>query len=303
MQRAASGLAYAVARLPRQRLRRAGSCCWSAPATTAATRCTPARRSPAAARGVDARAARRGQGARRGLAALRAAGGRVVADVAGAHLPDVAVDGIVGIGGSGRPASRRRRASSTHLRGVPFVAVDAPSGVDVDTGRSTARTSRPRSPSPSAPTRSRTSSTPPPRRAARSTSSTSASTCRPPRSSRSRPTTSRALLPRPRRGATSTPAAWSASAPARRSTAAPACSASSRRPPAGARPAMVRLDDRGAAVADLVQAAHPEVVVGAGRVQAWVVGSGGGARRGDQLARGPRGRGAARGGRRRARRR
>ena len=33
---------------------------------------------------------------------------------------------------------------------------------------------------------------------------------------------------------------------------------------------------RGSGVADLVQAAHPEVVVGAGRVQAWVVGSGGG---------------------------
>jgi hydroxyethylthiazole kinase-like uncharacterized protein yjeF len=36
-------------------------------------------------------------------------------------------------------------------------------------------------------------------------------------------------------------------------------------------------------VADLVQAAHPEVVVGAGRVQAWVVGSGGGEAAGDQL--------------------
>jgi hydroxyethylthiazole kinase-like uncharacterized protein yjeF len=32
-----------------------------------------------------------------------------------------------------------------------------------------------------------------------------------------------------------------------------------------------------------VQAAHPEVIVGAGRVQAWVVGSGGGDSAGDQL--------------------
>jgi hydroxyethylthiazole kinase-like uncharacterized protein yjeF len=34
--------------------------------------------------------------------------------------------------------------------------------------------------------------------------------------------------------------------------------------------------EEGAGVVDLVQAAHPEVVVGEGRVQAWVVGSGGG---------------------------
>lgn len=38
------------------------------------------------------------------------------------------------------------------------------------------------------------------------------------------------------------------------------------------------------AVADLVRAAHPETIAGAGRVQAWVVGSGGGDGAGDQLA-------------------
>jgi hydroxyethylthiazole kinase-like uncharacterized protein yjeF len=47
---------------------------------------------------------------------------------------DVAVDGIVGIGGSAglRPDAARLVGS---LSGVPFVAVDTPSGVDVDTGR------------------------------------------------------------------------------------------------------------------------------------------------------------------------
>ena len=71
-----------------------------------------------------------------GLAALRAAGGRVVADDAAAVAtrPEVVVDGIVGIGGRGglRPDAA---AAVEALREVPFVAVDVPSGVDVDTGR------------------------------------------------------------------------------------------------------------------------------------------------------------------------
>ena len=74
-----------------------------------------------------------------GLAALRAAGGRVVpADGVqeprpGAR-PDVVVDGIVGIGGKPglRPAAQQALA---RLEGVPVVAVDVPSGVDVDTGQ------------------------------------------------------------------------------------------------------------------------------------------------------------------------
>ncbi len=71
-----------------------------------------------------------------GLEALRAAGGRVVADDAAAVAarPDVVVDGIVGIGGRGglRPDAA---ATVEALRDVPVVAVDVPSGVDVDTGR------------------------------------------------------------------------------------------------------------------------------------------------------------------------
>ena len=73
----------------------------------------------------------------RGLAALRRAGGRTVtarAAVAGAR-PDVAVDGVVGLGGSGalREPAAGLVAALTGA-GVPWVAVDLPSGVDADTG-------------------------------------------------------------------------------------------------------------------------------------------------------------------------
>src|SRR5688500_3516753 len=67
-----------------------------------------------------------------GLAALGRAGGRVVDAPRGPY--DAAVDGIVGIGGSGplRPDAADLVAA---LGDVPFVAVDVPSGVDVDSGR------------------------------------------------------------------------------------------------------------------------------------------------------------------------
>ena len=69
-----------------------------------------------------------------GLAALRAAGGRVVGSAAQAGSPDVVVDGIVGIGG--RPPLREHAAAAlAAFDGVPVVAVDVPSGIDVDTGR------------------------------------------------------------------------------------------------------------------------------------------------------------------------
>ena len=68
-----------------------------------------------------------------GLAAFRAAGGRVVGSVSEAAPPDVVVDGIVGIGG--RPGLRDEAAAAVSaLDRVPVVAVDVPSGVDVDTG-------------------------------------------------------------------------------------------------------------------------------------------------------------------------
>lgn len=71
-----------------------------------------------------------------GLAAMRAAGGRLVEAVsAGSPGPayDVAIDGLVGIGG--RPGLRPDAAwVLAAIPGVPVVAVDVPSGVDVDTG-------------------------------------------------------------------------------------------------------------------------------------------------------------------------
>ncbi|NPD05331.1 NAD(P)H-hydrate dehydratase [Nocardioides sp. zg-1308] len=72
---------------------------------------------------------------REGLAALRAAGGRATRDLGEVDAsPDVVVDGIVGIGG--RPGLRPEAvAALEHVAGTPVVAVDVPSGVDVDTGR------------------------------------------------------------------------------------------------------------------------------------------------------------------------
>ncbi len=67
-----------------------------------------------------------------GLAALRAAGGRTVSRVEPA---DLALDGIVGIGGAPglRPQAAEVVDELQRLR-VPVVAVDVPSGIDVDGG-------------------------------------------------------------------------------------------------------------------------------------------------------------------------
>lgn len=73
-----------------------------------------------------------------GVAALRAAGGRVVRLTGGPSpswggRPDVVVDGIVGIGGRGGLRDEAVKALEA-VRGVPVVAVDTPSGVEVDSG-------------------------------------------------------------------------------------------------------------------------------------------------------------------------
>ncbi|MGC4938004.1 NAD(P)H-hydrate dehydratase [Kribbella sp. DT2] len=73
-----------------------------------------------------------------GLQALRVAGGRVGAAEEIARA-DVVVDGIVGIGG--RPGLKPEALAAVRLAeqyGVPVVAVDMPSGVDVDTGETPA---------------------------------------------------------------------------------------------------------------------------------------------------------------------
>lgn len=69
-----------------------------------------------------------------GLAALRAAGGLTAREVRDLHpRPDVVIDAIVGIGG--RPGLRPAAVEALEsFAGVPVVAVDVPSGVDVDTG-------------------------------------------------------------------------------------------------------------------------------------------------------------------------
>ena len=74
-----------------------------------------------------------------GLAALRAAGGYSVRELPAAA--DLVLDGIVGIGADGglRPAAAELVAGLRELRGrtgvrAPVVAVDVPSGVAVDTG-------------------------------------------------------------------------------------------------------------------------------------------------------------------------
>ena len=70
-----------------------------------------------------------------GLAALRAAGGRVSRPrPLSAGSVDVVVDGVLGIGGRpGLPAEVAEAVIPIH-RSIPFVAVDVPSGLDCDTG-------------------------------------------------------------------------------------------------------------------------------------------------------------------------
>jgi hydroxyethylthiazole kinase-like uncharacterized protein yjeF len=70
-----------------------------------------------------------------GLAALRHAGGRVLdAAQRPGTRPELVVDGIVGIGG--RPGLRPDAvAALAEVAGVPIVAVDVPSGISVDDGR------------------------------------------------------------------------------------------------------------------------------------------------------------------------
>ncbi len=69
----------------------------------------------------------------KGLAAFRKAGGRIVDSVD--VTTDLVIDGVVGISGSGplRPDAAEIFAA-VDAQGIPVVAVDIPSGVDVATG-------------------------------------------------------------------------------------------------------------------------------------------------------------------------
>jgi ADP-dependent NAD(P)H-hydrate dehydratase / NAD(P)H-hydrate epimerase len=73
-----------------------------------------------------------------GLAALRRAGG-VVVDIVPADT-ELVLDGIVGIGGKpGLRSAALPHVDTVERLGVPVVAVDVPSGIDVDTGETPER--------------------------------------------------------------------------------------------------------------------------------------------------------------------
>jgi hydroxyethylthiazole kinase-like uncharacterized protein yjeF len=205
-----------------------------------------------------------------GLAAFRAAGGRVVGTVAEAHRPDLVVDGIVGIGGTGplRPAAA---AAVEALAGVPFVAVDVPSGVDVDTGR----VSGPHvqaAVTVTFGTHKVAHLVDPASRASGAVTLVDIGLDLPTASVTALQAADvAALLPRPDPGAHkyTRGVVGVRAGSARYPGAGVLCVAGASTGLVG----MVRYDG---GAADLVHAAHPEVVVGAGQVQAWVVGSGGG---------------------------
>ena len=69
----------------------------------------------------------------KGLAAFRKSGGHIVENVD--PWTDLVIDGVVGISGSGplRPDAADV-FKTVHAHGIPVVAVDIPSGVDVATG-------------------------------------------------------------------------------------------------------------------------------------------------------------------------
>jgi hydroxyethylthiazole kinase-like uncharacterized protein yjeF len=196
---------------------------------------------------------------------------------------DVAVDGIVGIGGSGalRPDAARLVDS---LEDVPFVAVDVPSGVDVDTGRVEGPHVR-AALTVTFGTHKVAHLVDPAAQAGGVVHLVDLGLRLPlPAVEALQADDVRGLLPRP------SPAAHKYTrgvvgvrsgseqyrGAAVLSVGGAACGLAG----------MVRYvapEGPSAGVAELVQAAHPEVVVGPGRVQAWVVGSGGGSSAVEQL--------------------
>jgi hydroxyethylthiazole kinase-like uncharacterized protein yjeF len=212
-----------------------------------------------------------------GLQALRAAGGRTVTEPG--RRPELVVDGIVGIGGRAGLKPEAARAVRL-LHGVPFVAVDTPSGVDVDTGEldgdhvEAALTVTFGS-------HKACHLVDPAARACGAVHLVDLGLALPePALEALQPEDVAALLPQPvgdsqkySRGVVGIRAG---------SAAYPGAALLSVAGAATGLAGMVRYVGDGAA-SDRVREAHPEVV-GAGRVQAWVVGSGGGEGAGDELA-------------------
>jgi ADP-dependent NAD(P)H-hydrate dehydratase / NAD(P)H-hydrate epimerase len=222
---------------------------------------------------------------RGGLAALRAGGGRVAPDPGALGGADLLLDGIVGIGGR---AGLRGDAADL-VKSLPAgvtVAVDTPSGVDVDTGET-----------PAEHVRAEVTVTFGTHKVGLlvDPAATAAGTVHlvdiglalpdpavPPAVEALQAADAAALLPVPAthdhkysRGVVGV----AAGSPEFTGAAVLAVSGAVAGP-AG----MVRYDGP-EPVAALVRSAHPEVVVGPGRVQAWVVGSGGGGEVADALRR------------------
>jgi len=203
-----------------------------------------------------------------GVRALRGAGGRVVDAPRG--RPDVVVDGIVGIGGTGGLRDDAA-ALGSDLAGLPVVAVDTPSGVDVDTGRVDG-------PHVEATvtvtfgTHKVAHLVDPAARACGTVHLVDLGLDLPPADVTALQAADvAAMLPRPE------PTAH------KYTRGVVGVRAGSEQYPgagvlcvAGAATGLVGMVRYVGGAADLVHAAHPEVVVGPGRVQAWVVGSGGG---------------------------
>lgn len=223
-----------------------------------------------------------------GLAALRAAGGRVVErpTLRDASAYDVAIDGIVGIGGTG-PLRPEAAAVVEALTGVPFVAVDTPSGVEVDTGE-VAGAHVTAALTVTFGTHKVAHLVDPGALACGAVHLVDIGLALGvPEAEALQAADVAALLPRP------APQAHKYS----RGVVGVRAGSDDYRGAAvlcvgGANTGLVGMvryvpaapDGSGAEAVRLVQGAHPEVVVGQGRVQAWVVGSGGGRAAGDQLA-------------------
>ncbi|HYO38673.1 MAG TPA: NAD(P)H-hydrate dehydratase [Nocardioidaceae bacterium] len=205
------------------------------------------------------------------LGALRGAGGRVVSSVSEARRPDLVLDGIVGIGGHGglRPEATAALAA---LDGVPVIAVDTPSGVEVDTGEVTGEHVR-ADLTVTFGTHKVAHLADPAALACGAVHLVDIGLDLPaPTATALQEADVAALLPRP------TPAAH------KYTRGVVGVRAGSAQYPgagvlcvAGASTGLAGMVRYLGGAADLVQARHPEVVVGEGRVQAWVVGSGGGA--------------------------
>ncbi len=214
-----------------------------------------------------------------GLAALRAAGGRVVERPRAAY--DVVLDGIVGIGATGalRPEAAELVAA---LGDTPVVAVDLPSGVDCDTGRVVGPHVR-AALTVTFGTHKVAHLVDPAARACGVVHVVDLGLELPPADVEALQAEDvAALLPVPEETAhkyTRGVVGVRAGSARYRGAAVLAVSGA-----ACGLAGMVRFHSPEESLGLLVQQAHPEVVLGEGRVQSWVVGSGGGDSAGDELA-------------------